>query len=305
MTYLRSADTGRGIGVWVLRLVLLALVLVAVMGADAMARERKPKVPPGIDPGGVVVAIASPWGLDYTHPEMTPRLARDGEGELLGWDFVDNDRQPFERTSSGVPKGFGVALGRLLIAEGKGVRLMPLTIKAETAVLGHMVAVAGQSPARILLVETSPTARREDWLAFAQAAQQFKDVLIILPAEPLGAGVVSYPAALGLGNVLSVVGAGAGGQVPTKDVSADVAVTTRALPVPTGRSGDMMIWGMMWGPGVAAARVAALAARLLAANPKVTGAALKARILELATPLSSPAPVGPRLWIAAPDRVGG
>ncbi len=34
-------------------------------------------------------------GLDYTRPEIAKLLARDGEGELIGWDFVDNDNRPF------------------------------------------------------------------------------------------------------------------------------------------------------------------------------------------------------------------
>lgn len=34
-------------------------------------------------------------GIDYTRPTVARKLARDGEGELIGWDAVDKDRRPF------------------------------------------------------------------------------------------------------------------------------------------------------------------------------------------------------------------
>ncbi len=72
--------------------VLAALTLVAQ--AVAQAPTAKPRVPPGIDPGGVAIAIIGN-GIDYTRPDIASRLARDGEGEIIGWDFVDDDRRPY------------------------------------------------------------------------------------------------------------------------------------------------------------------------------------------------------------------
>lgn len=73
--------------------IVLAL---AWAGAAAMAADapRKPKLPPGVDPGGLAMAVIGD-GIDYTRPEIATRLARDGEGELVGFDLVDRDRLPF------------------------------------------------------------------------------------------------------------------------------------------------------------------------------------------------------------------
>ncbi len=277
---------------------LMASFIFGVMAMSVEARSRKPSLPPGVDPGGVAVAIASPWGIDYTRPEMARRMARDGEGELLGWDFVDNDRQPFEQASTGAPKGLGIAIAQLVLGEAGRARIMPLRIKTEALTLGRMVAVTGQSPARVLLVQASSTSRREDWLAFAEAATHFKNVLIVMPAAPVDAGATSYPAGLGLANVLTVVDADPAGRIGTPMAHAEIAAVSRPIPVPTAAGGEVS----MSGPGVAAARVAALAARLLASAPATTGAALKARILALAKPLSATHPGGPVRWMPAPDR---
>lgn len=66
-----------------------------VAAAHGQSPRSKPRVPPGIDPGGVTVAIIGN-GIDYSRPEIARRLARDGEGEIIGWDYVDGDRLPFE-----------------------------------------------------------------------------------------------------------------------------------------------------------------------------------------------------------------
>lgn len=71
-----------------------AAALSLAAGAFAQTPADKPRVPPGVDPGGTAVAIIGD-GIDYTRPEIAARLARDGEGQLFGWDFVDSDRRPF------------------------------------------------------------------------------------------------------------------------------------------------------------------------------------------------------------------
>ncbi len=86
----------RRVGFQSIRGTLAAAVVVALAATSASAQKAadKPRVPPGVDPGGVAVAIIG-GGIDYTRPEIAARLARDGEGEIVGWDFIDNDRRPF------------------------------------------------------------------------------------------------------------------------------------------------------------------------------------------------------------------
>ena len=73
-----------------MRLVAAVAVVLAIVGSAA-AQPKKPKLPPGLDPGGVAIVLLT-TGIDYTKPELAVRLARDGEGELIGWDAVDGDK---------------------------------------------------------------------------------------------------------------------------------------------------------------------------------------------------------------------
>lgn len=76
-------------------IILAAVVVLFFTTTSGFAQKAgKPRVPPGVDPGGVAIAIIG-GGIDYTRPEIAARLARDGEGEIVGWDFIDNDRRPF------------------------------------------------------------------------------------------------------------------------------------------------------------------------------------------------------------------
>ena len=110
------------------RLCLLVIAL-AALGAAAAAQQKKPPVPVGRDPGGMAIALLG-TGIDYTLPRLALRLARDGEGELIGWDVEDRDRQPFDaskgdkETTGG---GDGSAIASFLLG-AEGTRLVPVRV---------------------------------------------------------------------------------------------------------------------------------------------------------------------------------
>ena len=56
-----------------LRLVCFALIVAL---GSAAAQPKKPKLPPGLDPGGQAIVLLT-TGIDYTKPELASRLARD------------------------------------------------------------------------------------------------------------------------------------------------------------------------------------------------------------------------------------
>jgi hypothetical protein len=223
--------------------VVLAVALAWLALAPAsLAQSKKPPIPAGRDPGGVAVALLAD-GIDYTLPQIAGRLARDGEGELIGWDVEDRDRLPF---SAG--KGDGTLVAGDLLGAGE-VRLVPVRVNpADPMSLGRGLAFVAQTPARIAVVAAAQL-RQESWEPLQRAAQHFKGVLIIAPAE---AGLIAIPAAMrGLDNVLAVAPAAAGGG--GQNVSAAQ-------------------------PAVAAAGRAA--AHLVAREPRLDAAALKRRLIE-------------------------
>jgi hypothetical protein len=242
-----------------LRATLLHLVAAIVLAASAaLAQERKPSVPAGRDPGGVAIALVG-GGIDYTLPAVAQRLARDGEGELIGWDLEDKDRKPFDRSRGNTrPEwgGDGTVLASVLLGT-PGARLVPVRIDPVNPMsLARAIAFIAQTPARIAVLPVLGAAA-EDWTPFRQAAQHFRNLLIIVPAGTEAGS--AYPAALGLENVLAIE-----------------AGSTRIDVM--GFAGVMR---RVSGTQLATAAAARSAAEILAREPAVDVAALKARLSAL------------------------
>jgi hypothetical protein len=240
-----------------LRGILFSVVAASALGVPALAQEKKPPLPPGRDPGGVAIALVS-TGIDYTVPELAQRLARDGEGELIGWDLEDRDRKPFDRSEGSTrPElgGDGTLVASLLSGAG-GVRLVPVRVDpTDPASLAKAIAFVAQTPARVAVLPMWGTTR-QDWEPLRQAAMRFKDVLVIVPAGK-GAEAIN-PAAFGLDNVLAV---------EQGTASADVV----------GFGGKVQ---RLSGAPLAVAAAGKSAADLLAREPLLVVGALKRRLSE-------------------------
>jgi hypothetical protein len=164
----------------------MALFLTA---SAAVAQDPRPRVPPGMDPGGVAIALLS-TGIDYTLPALAARLARDGEGEIIAWDFEANDNRPFDRSAGQTPPGWGgdgTALATALVAS-PGVRLVAMRIvPGEPLSLARAAMFLSQTPARVVIAPMR-SSRPEDWQPFALAAARYKDILFIVSASEMGHG---------------------------------------------------------------------------------------------------------------------
>lgn len=77
---------------------------------------------------GVRVAVLD-TGVDLAHPELLPRLARDGAGRVLGRDFVDGDDTPAEVGQPGeLGFGHGTHVAALVGVAAPAARLMPVRV---------------------------------------------------------------------------------------------------------------------------------------------------------------------------------
>jgi hypothetical protein len=256
---------------------LAAAVAAALTGrAAAQQSARKPKAPPGLDPGGVAVAIVGN-GINYLRPEIAARLARDGEGDLIGFDLGDNDARPIERVpppSPTSPPGPHSSLTLLLLREAPAARLVIARRKpGDRDGLAKGVGFVGVTPARIVLL--LPEGPSENWDLLKQAAAHFKRHLIVLPASE------AMPAATGaLGPNVLVVGPLASDGAGPSQAHADLLAGS-------------VVEGTAAGAMVAATRVTALAARLAAGDPKLEGSALKMRLLALGQRAAGAPPTDP------------
>jgi subtilisin family serine protease len=269
----------------------------------------KPKIIPGADPGGIAVALIG-TGVNYTLPTFANRLARDGEGDIIGLDFVDRDNRPFDAGPELAPAPFGASplgttLASVLLTEAPRSRLVPVRLRlGEPRNFGGAAAFVAATPARIALVAfTSPN--RVDWEPFEQAAKAAPHVLFVLPAGDSNQNIDQqplFPASLGLENTVVVTAATADGRIlpdaNTGVLRVDVAVPADEVAALALNGTPMKVSGSL----AAAARVAALAARLLAADPRLTAVGIKDQLRAAAQPTRGEVKVRTRLgWIANPE----
>jgi hypothetical protein len=186
---------------------LLALLFVTSAEMAGQSKPSKPRVPPGRDPGGIAVALFS-TGIDYTDADIAKCLARDGEGELIGWDMVDNDRQPFAANALATPANWGGDGSERVREIGcyPTVRIVPIRIlPSDPSSLAKAVAFVAATPARIVVVPMW-SSRPHDWELFRQAAERF-NLLFIVAAGDEGRDIDKepvWPAAFKLANVVVV-----------------------------------------------------------------------------------------------------
>jgi hypothetical protein len=255
-----------------------------------------PPVPPGADPGGPAVAIVDS-GVNYLLPEIGSRLARDASGGILGFDYWDLDRRPFDANparSPFFPQHHGTRTASLLLREAPGVRLVVYRYpRPDMARMTELVRAAAD--AGVVVVNLSMGSnRREAWQAFESAARQHPQMLFIVSAGNDGRDIDAqpvYPAALPLANLITVTSAEPTGELAVGSnwgkQSVDLLVPAERLAVTGFDGGTELVSGSSY----AAVRVSALAARLLGDHPRWRAAELKTAIFVRALPAMAGEPV--------------
>lgn len=166
------------------RLVMAAALVMASTivpdSAPAQSRNGKPRVPAGMDPGGIAVAVIG-GGIDYSRGEVAVRLARDGEGQLIAFDVHDNDNRPYDACADGAQLDrCSLEVVRTIAGEAPASRLVIVRASTKASDLIEAVKFVVRTPARIaLLALASPIEQRS--LFLASAADHFPDVLFIGP----------------------------------------------------------------------------------------------------------------------------
>jgi hypothetical protein len=199
-----------------------AFVVLALASIPTSASE-KPKVPSGqataVEPSVAIVGT----GIDYTRPELASAIRRDAEFEIVGWDFVDNDRRPFEGRSivttplTSERNGIGTRLASVL---SNGVLLIPVRIDpANPQSLAKGIGFAARTNVQVVVLP-SISANRTNWQVLLAAALEFPNQLFIVAAdEALATDVAAatWKTARSLPNVLVVGGEQTGSSSDNRD----------------------------------------------------------------------------------------
>jgi hypothetical protein len=264
---------------------------------DVEAREPlNPPVPEPVegeeattDTPPVAVAMVDA-GVNYLLPGIANRLARDSDGRILGFDYWDMDRRPFDANpvrSPFFPQRHGTQSASLLLLEAPGTYLIPYRYpRPDMTRMTDLIDDAAAAGVVILNMALGGN-RAEEWRAFEAAAAAHPEMLFVVSAGNNGRDIDSqpvFPASLELENMLVVSSADPDGRPAQGSnwgresvdllVPAEEMLVTDFYGLPRVRSGS----------SYAATRVSALAACLLQENPEWRAAQLKAAILELAEP---------------------
>ncbi len=258
----------------------------------------------------ITVAILD-TGVNYNHPDLNTRI-------VAGWDFVDGDDQPFD------DQGHGTHVAGLVAGLRSGVshhaRILPVRVlntlgQGKLKDIDAGIRYAADRGARVmvlafglpdesakqLLSDSIQYAGERGAVVFAAAGNQGRD----LDLTPF------YPAALKLGNLVTVAAQGEGEGLASYS-NFGVNSVDIAAPGGTPESGGLLSTSYLasinqgyerhWGTSMAAPLVAGLAAELIARDNRLTAAEVRSRILEqsLSMPeLGSQVRSGKKAWMSA------
>ncbi|GMQ75541.1 MAG: hypothetical protein BMS9Abin01_0792 [Gammaproteobacteria bacterium] len=239
----------------------------------------------GREVSAVAVAMVDA-GVNYLLPIIGERLARDADGEILGFDYWDLDRRPFDANpvrSPFLPQRHGTQTASLLLREAPPARLVPYRYpRPDMTRMADLIEDAAANGVVIVNISLGGN-RPEEWRTFGQAAAARPEMLFVVSAGNNGRDIDSqpvYPAALGLENMLVVSSADSSGRpAPGSNwgrESVDLLVPAEEMLVTDFYGRPRVVSGSSY----AAVRVSALAACLLQENPEWRAEILKAAILE-------------------------
>ncbi len=232
-------------------------------------------------------------GVNYRLTEINTRLARDGDGRLIGHDFWELDALPYDAHLLG--GGFfvqrhGTRTASLLLAEAPEVELVPYRYpRPDMHRMRDLVAHAARHGVALVGLPLGGY-RADEWDAFAEAARAHPDLLFIASAGNDGWDIDEqpvYPAALELDNLVVVTSADDFARPAERTnwgrASVDFLVPAENLRV-LDYSGETTFAS---GSSYAVSRALALAARIKQANPDWQAADLVAELRRrYASPLA-------------------
>lgn len=257
---------------------------IEILGPDlatVIARQPvNPPVPPLAIGSGTAMLAHIDTGVNYLLPDIASRLASDGNGRLLGYDFWDDDDRPFDsdpRRNAFFPMHHGTTTFSVLAREAAGIPIATYRFPAQDlcrfdALIKHM---AGLSVRVVSL--SMGSSNRDEWRCFEEAARQQPQMLFIVSAGNDGRDLDQnpvYPAALSLDNLVTVTSSddfgrlGRGSNIGRSSV--DFMVPAERIEVIDHRG----VREDTGGTSYAAPRLAALAARYLSAHPLADTAAI-------------------------------
>ena len=238
---------------------------------------------PSLQPARVRVAMVDS-GVNYQLPEIANALARDNEGNLIGYDFWEMDGLPYDAHPVQSPfsvQRHGTRTASIVIREAPGIAIVPYRYpRPDMARMKDLIEHASGNGVRIVGMPLGSN-RFTDWAAFQKAAEAHPHMLFIASAGNNGRDIDQhgvYPAALEIDNMLVVTSADDFVTPAERTNHGRISVD---YMLPAERIAALDYNGTIQqvsGSSYAVSRLIALAARTLNQTPSLTTAQLKKAI---------------------------
>ncbi|TNF92025.1 MAG: hypothetical protein EP297_14240 [Gammaproteobacteria bacterium] len=248
-----------------------------------------PEVPAGKDPGGVRIGIIDS-GVNYLLPEIHQRMARNADGEIIGYDYWDLDEQPFDSNpakSEFFPQRHGTRTASLLLREAPAASLVPYRYpRPDTTRFTDLINHAARNRVRIIAMPLG-SKDRDEWLPFYHSARAHPEILFIISSGNNGVNIDEhpiYPAAFNLDNLITV---SAADEIPVPAAMTNWGKNSTDLLLPADRQFTTDFDGrekMVSGTSYAVSRIAALAARIAQQHEDWSTIQIKQHIISMADP---------------------
>ena len=268
-------------------LLAVAVLLSSKPRADELDNPPVPAaagVVSSITQSGIRVALVDS-GINYLLPAINHSLARNDDGQLIGFDFWDMDERPFDSHPDGRGRvqRHGTRTASILINEAPFVELVAYRYpRPDMQRMQELVAHADQHAVRIIGMPLGGNLR-DQWTAFEAAAKAHPHILFVASAGNNARNIDEqpvYPASLALDNLIVVTSADDFGRVAQGvnwgRVSVDYMVPAENLQALMFDSSIRPVSGSSY----AVPRVVALLARYLRDEPALSTAELKQRVRQ-------------------------
>jgi len=250
--------------------------------------ERDWLNPPLPDKGrqtGLRVALIDS-GVNYQLDEIARSLALDEHGDLIGYDYWDNDTTPFDANPARswfFVQRHGTRTASILLNEAPDIALVPYRYpRPDMSRMALLVEHAASNSVRIIGMPLGSDNQNE-WAHFSTAAEQHPEILFIVSAGNNGRDIdiqPVYPAALEHTNILVVTSADDTIR-PAEHTNYGALSVDYLLPAENIHALDFSgEQTLVSGSSYAVARLTALAARILNKQPGMSIAELKQQISE-------------------------
>ena len=256
--------------------------VIASFGPNLKKLGYEPQNPPFVLSENILHRSSKPLlalvdtGVNYNLPKVQEHLALNDEGQLIGYDFWDDDNRPFDkdpRKNIFFPLHHGTSVFSVLTENLGDLKVAIYRFPANNMCrFSDLIEHAGRAGVRIINLSMGSNSP-EDWECFYETAKRHVDILFVVSAGNDGFNIELnqvFPASFDLENIVVVTSADHFGHLPRHSnygvKSVDFMISAEQVDVFDHRGA----YSTTGGSSYAAPKLAALAARFLAQNETAT-----------------------------------